>query len=223
MLREYIGMTFLSHSGTTQHQHQQRQQDGGQEPQQPLQQQQQLADLSPGLCLTGLPLLLDGYVPDLSCIPQLILRLARDVDWDTEQECFKSLAEVLAAFYAVQPLLSSSSPADSSKTAAGCAVQDQATGSSAQFAGAVAADAPTAMDVDGSTDKPSTSPGVPGADSTLLAGHRDQQQREWLLRHVLMPAVKFMFKPPQHRARDGSVLLLTSMEKLYRVFERCGW
>jgi hypothetical protein len=38
-----------------------------------------------------------------------------------------------------------------------------------------------------------------------------------------MPAVKQMYRPPTQRARDGSVLLLTSMEKLFRVFERCGW
>jgi hypothetical protein len=56
-----------------------------------------------------------------------------------------------------------------------------------------------------------------------LAGHRSQARREWLLRHVVMPAVKYVYRPPKARARDGSVLLLTSMEKLYRVFERCGW
>ncbi|KAF8068255.1 Mlh1 [Scenedesmus sp. PABB004] len=59
----------------------------------------------PGLCLTGVPLLLEGYVPDLSCLPQLVLALARDVDWDSERACFESLARALASFYALQPLL----------------------------------------------------------------------------------------------------------------------
>lgn len=78
-------------------------------------------------------------------------------------------------------------------------------------------------------DAASSSPAKGGdsaADSSnlmLLAGHRSQARREWLLRHVVMPAVKYMYRPPKARARDGSVLLLTSMEKLYRVFERCGW
>lgn len=165
MLQEYVGITFFGNSAATP-------------------QQQQLQEAPAGLYLTGLPQLLDGYVPDLSCLPQLILQLARDVDWETEKGCFKTLAAVIGDFYAVKPLLNK--PAASQGTA-------------------VSAKAGTA------------------ADHGLLAGHRDQQQREWLLRHVVMPAIKFMLKPPQARARDGTVLLLTSMDKLYRVFERCGW
>jgi DNA mismatch repair protein MLH1 len=45
----------------------------------------------------------------------------------------------------------------------------------------------------------------------------------WRLRvQVLLPSLRLFLKPPKHRARDGSIILLTSMERLYRVFERCG-
>lgn len=44
--------------------------------------------------LTGLPQLIEGYCPDLSRLPQFVLQLARDVDWENEKECFRGLAQV---------------------------------------------------------------------------------------------------------------------------------
>jgi len=285
MLQEYVGLTFQQHdpqaaglqqAGATQQQQQQQQ---GGEQQNPLREQQQQQQ-QPGLYLTGLPLLLEGYLPDLSRLPQLILQLARDVEWETEKECFKTLAAALAGFYALQPLLpeaagskgelasaqhASSSPhteapgsgtAIGAAPATGVAAAEAAAASAGQAAAALAENdrqdtAAEPMDVDTDMTQqqqeqpvhrlpqaqgdpmeqsaagavvPSVSSSKQGGSSLmLLAGHRSQAQREWLLRHVVMPAVKSMYRPPKSRARDGSVLLLTSMEKLYRVFERCGW
>lgn len=223
MLQEYVGLTFSSNPKAAAAAAGQQDADlpGDQ------QQQQQV-----GLHLTGLPLLLDGYVPDLASLPQLVLQLVRDVDWDTEQACFSSLASVLAGFYALQPLLLPSKQEGAAATSAGSAA-----------AGACSADADATedgasvqpMDIDGEaaaaagqsaaapTQVPPGKAAASAAAGGLLGAHRDQQQREWLLRHVVMPGVKAMYRPPKERARDGSVLLLTSMEKLYRVFERCGW
>lgn len=44
--------------------------------------------------LTGLPQLIEGYCPDLNRLPQFVLQLARDVDWENEKECFRGLAQV---------------------------------------------------------------------------------------------------------------------------------
>ena len=44
--------------------------------------------------LIGLPALIDHHTPDLDRLPQLVLRLARDVDWRSEKACFQSLAQV---------------------------------------------------------------------------------------------------------------------------------
>ena len=295
MLQEYVGLTFAPHTAL-----QQPSQPPPQHPTDMQQQQQQQQVWQPGLYLTGLPVLLEGYVPDLSRLPQLMLQLARDVEWETEVECFKTLAAALAEFYVLQPLLPAAG-GDGSGRAGG---STQGGGSAAAAAAAEGGEAPGVaaavaaeravqqggqadpMDVDASSiqqqqqqqalsaDKhpaaaastgggqfnlassgsarghtvapaaaASTSTGQcdPGSSCSgggssggsngggsssgfmVLAGHRSQVQREWLLRHVVMPAVKSMYRPPKSRARDGSVLLLTSMEKLYRVFERCGW
>lgn len=46
--------------------------------------------------LCSLPQLIEGYIPSLDYLPQFILSLARDVDWDSEQECFAGVAEVVS-------------------------------------------------------------------------------------------------------------------------------
>ncbi|WIA11054.1 hypothetical protein OEZ85_011206 [Tetradesmus obliquus] len=61
-----------------------------------------------------------------------------------------------------------------------------------------------------SNPKAAAAAAAAGQQDADLPGDQQQQQQA-------------MYRPPKERARDGSVLLLTSMEKLYRVFERCGW
>lgn len=47
------------------------------------------------------------------------------------------------------------------------------------------------------------------------------RQWRWTVEHVLFSALRTFLKPPKERARDGSVVELTSTEQLYKVFERC--
>ena len=49
--------------------------------------------------LVGIPLLLEGYVPDFNKIPQLVLRLACQVNWEEEKPCFETFCLELAEFY----------------------------------------------------------------------------------------------------------------------------
>uniref|UniRef100_A0A8D0HJK5 DNA mismatch repair protein MLH1 n=1 Tax=Sphenodon punctatus TaxID=8508 RepID=A0A8D0HJK5_SPHPU len=53
-------------------------------------------------CLTGLPLLIDNYIPPLEGLPMFILRLATEVNWDEERECFKSLSKECALLYSIR-------------------------------------------------------------------------------------------------------------------------
>ncbi|KAG8521510.1 DNA mismatch repair protein Mlh1 [Galemys pyrenaicus] len=52
--------------------------------------------------LIGLPLLIDNYVPPLEGLPIFILRLATEVNWDEEKECFESLSKECATFYSIR-------------------------------------------------------------------------------------------------------------------------
>ncbi|GFY24506.1 DNA mismatch repair protein Mlh1 [Trichonephila clavipes] len=51
--------------------------------------------------LLTLPLLLENYDPPLINLPSLVLRIASDVEWSSEKECFQSFCREMAAFYAV--------------------------------------------------------------------------------------------------------------------------
>ncbi|XP_060542055.1 DNA mismatch repair protein Mlh1 isoform X3 [Pantherophis guttatus] len=52
--------------------------------------------------LIGLPLLIDNYVPPLEGLPMFILRLATEVNWDEEKQCFDSLSKECAMFYSIR-------------------------------------------------------------------------------------------------------------------------
>jgi DNA mismatch repair protein MLH1 len=45
--------------------------------------------------------------------------------------------------------------------------------------------------------------------------------RAWTIEHVLFPALRRRFSPPQSLSEDGSLIRIASVEKLYKVFQRC--
>lgn len=55
------------------------------------------------IMLTGLPVLLEGYTPQIHALPMFLLRLATEVDWTEERPCFQGACRELAAFYAELP------------------------------------------------------------------------------------------------------------------------
>ncbi|XP_055358400.1 DNA mismatch repair protein Mlh1 [Betta splendens] len=52
--------------------------------------------------LTGLPLLLDNYTPIMEGLPMFILRLATEVNWDNEKECFRDFSKECSMFYSIR-------------------------------------------------------------------------------------------------------------------------
>ncbi|XP_053476665.1 DNA mismatch repair protein Mlh1 isoform X3 [Ictalurus furcatus] len=52
--------------------------------------------------LTGLPLLLDNYSPSMEGLPLFILRLATEVNWDSEKDCFHDFSKECSYFYSIR-------------------------------------------------------------------------------------------------------------------------
>ncbi|KAL8576325.1 hypothetical protein ACOMHN_006248 [Nucella lapillus] len=52
--------------------------------------------------LLTLPMLLDNYTPPLAGLPMFVLRLATEVTWDSEKDCFTTFAKELSDLYAVK-------------------------------------------------------------------------------------------------------------------------
>ncbi|KAK3765990.1 hypothetical protein RRG08_002233 [Elysia crispata] len=63
--------------------------------------------------LVTLPMLMENYIPPLDELPMYILRLATEVNWETEKECFLSFLQETADFYSMKK--SYLSPGDSEK------------------------------------------------------------------------------------------------------------
>ncbi|KAF2739070.1 DNA mismatch repair protein mutL [Polyplosphaeria fusca] len=54
--------------------------------------------------LCSLPLLIKGYTPSMTKLPQFLLRLGPHINWTSEKECFRSLLRELASFYVPESL-----------------------------------------------------------------------------------------------------------------------
>lgn len=49
----------------------------------------------------------------------------------------------------------------------------------------------------------------------------DRRHNEWTVKHLILPAMRGSYLPPQSRYSDGSFIKVTSVEELYRRFGRC--
>ncbi|KAI3434419.1 hypothetical protein D9Q98_002497 [Chlorella vulgaris] len=59
------------------------------------------------------------------------------------------------------------------------------------------------------------------AATTAAAAEQRRQAHEWKTQHIIFPALRLFLAPLRQRASDGSVVELTRLESLYRIFERC--
>ncbi|KAI3785374.1 hypothetical protein L1987_44492 [Smallanthus sonchifolius] len=64
---------------------------------------------------------------------------------------------------------------------------------------------------------------IPGGvdDELISEAENTWAQREWSIQHVLFPSMRLFFKPPTSMAANGTFVQVASLEKLYKVFERC--
>lgn len=52
--------------------------------------------------LVALPMLLEGYIPELERVPLYLVRLVTEVNWEDEKECLESICRETSSFYAMQ-------------------------------------------------------------------------------------------------------------------------
>lgn len=146
--------------------------------------------------LSRLPVILDQYTPDMDQVPELLLCLGNDVNWDDEKVCFQTIAAALGNFYAMNPPL-----------------LPNPSGEGLQF---------YKRKVPSKTNTTANTSMDDEIDHELLAEAQNSwAQREWSIQHVLFPAMRLFFNPPTSMATNGSFVQVASLEKLYKIFERC--
>ncbi|KAJ9567992.1 hypothetical protein OSB04_003958 [Centaurea solstitialis] len=141
--------------------------------------------------LCRLPVILDQHTPDMDRVPEFALCLGNDVNWNNERICFQTIAAALGNFYAMHPPL-----------------LPNPSGDGLEFYKR------------GSANKEKTREDE--IDEELLSEAENAwAQREWSIQHVLFPSMRLFFKPPTSMATNGTFVQVASLEKLYKVFERC--
>ncbi|XP_051123536.1 DNA mismatch repair protein MLH1 isoform X2 [Andrographis paniculata] len=148
--------------------------------------------------LSRLPIVLDQYTPDMDRMPEFVLCLGNDVNWDDEKLCFQTIAAAIGSFYAFHPPLLPNPSSDGSK-----------------FYKGAPASAPDEENASSSADAEE------GMKELLLEAESAWAQREWTIQHVLFPSMRLFLKPPISMATDGTFVKVASLEKLYKIFERC--
>ncbi|KAL5724741.1 DNA mismatch repair protein [Ranunculus cassubicifolius] len=152
--------------------------------------------------LCRLPLILDQYTPNMDHVPEFVLCLANDVDWEDETNCMQQISATLGNFYAMNPPLLPNPAGDGIQfykkkkhSEAAEAFENN------QGNGAIAEDE---------------------LDEEILAEAQVAwDKREWAIQHVLVPSMRLFLKPPKSMATNGTFVQVASLEKLYKIFERC--
>ena len=112
------------------------------------------------------------YLPDMKKLPNFLLALGHDTDWEREKACFMAIADAIADFYSVELTY-----VPSSRCGAG-----------------------------------------PGPSQELESVLREEEHG---IQHVVFPALRTLLKPSAKRATDATVVQVASLERLYKIFERC--
>ncbi|XP_022972874.1 DNA mismatch repair protein MLH1 isoform X2 [Cucurbita maxima] len=151
--------------------------------------------------LARLPVVLDQYTPDMDRVPEFVLSLANDIDWEDEKNCIQSISAAIGNFYAMHPPLLPNPSGDGlqfyKRIKSSGNPEDENIGDDT-------------MTMENEIDH-----GLLSEAETIWA------QREWSIQHVLIPSMKLFFKPPHSLAENGSFIRVASLEKLYKIFERC--
>ncbi|KAG8472714.1 hypothetical protein CXB51_034743 [Gossypium anomalum] len=158
--------------------------------------------------LSRLPILLDQYTPDMDRVPEFVLCLGNDVEWEEEKNCFQSLAAALGNFYAMHPPML---PNPSGKGLE--FYRKRKHGKHTQDGGN------SSCHVDGTAEEGEFEHELLSEAETAWA------QREWSIQHVLFPSMRLFLKPPNSMASNGTFVRIPrslSLQSLYGYKSRFG-
>ncbi|XP_075109414.1 DNA mismatch repair protein MLH1 [Nicotiana tabacum] len=153
--------------------------------------------------LSRLPVILDQYTPDMDRIPEFVLCLGNDVDWEDEKVCFQTIAAALGNLYAMNPPLLPNPSGDGLKFYKKKVLSSGSVGTASM------------ENIENDIMESEYE------EELLSEAENAWAQREWSIQHVLFPALRLFFKPPNSMAKNGTFVQVASLEKLYRIFERC--
>ncbi|KAK3229969.1 hypothetical protein Dsin_001850 [Dipteronia sinensis] len=157
--------------------------------------------------LSRLPVILDQYNPDMDRLPEFVLCLGNDVEWEDEKKCFQVIAAAIGNFYAMHPPL-----------------LPNPSGDGLQYYKKIKSFR-NLEDGEKSSNDGVTGDNVEMEDvverKLLSEAENAWAQREWSIQHVLFPSMRLFLKPPTSLSANGTFVQVASLEKLYRIFERC--
>lgn len=124
------------------------------------------------------------------------------MEWETEKECFQTFAQECGNFYCTlhDPFLLDSAE-EGETTMAGGSSSSSATESKGTSSAAAS----------------SSSASSSAINPTLYK----KEPWRWIMEHVIFPALKTDFIPQRKMAEDGTILQISDLHELYKVFERC--
>lgn len=152
--------------------------------------------------LSRLPVVLDQYTPDMDRVPEFVLCLGNDVDWEDEKSCFQTISAALATFYAMHPPMLPNPSGDGLQHYKKKSVIEP-------------------LGEESSMNKLDASEETEIEHELVAEAETAWAQREWSIQHILFPAMRLFLKPPSSMAKNGTFVQVASLEKLYRIFERC--
>ncbi|KYQ91477.1 MutL DNA mismatch repair protein [Tieghemostelium lacteum] len=130
--------------------------------------------------LMALPQILENYVPCMDNLPNFLLRLATEVEWEFESDCLEGICREISNFYQLTPTILD-------KNQIGQSI-------------------------------PNLIGKINNVDDNINLIKRDG--KEWVIQHLIFPSFRNLY-PPKKLSNDGTVIQITSLEMLYKVFERC--
>ncbi|XWS24755.1 hypothetical protein CRYUN_Cryun27aG0011000 [Craigia yunnanensis] len=155
--------------------------------------------------LSRLPILLDQYIPDMDRVPEFLLCLGNDVYWEDEKNCFQSLAAALGNFYAMHPPLLPNPSGEGLEF-----YKMRKHGKNPQDVGNSSSHIGDRIAIEDEFEH-----------ELLSEAETAWAQREWSIQHILFPSMRLFLKPPNSMAVNGTFVRVASLEKLYKIFERC--